>query len=153
MNTHEATTWTGIPSAALAAQIERLTLYWRVHLDTDGSPWQYYVDGNPVEPDDVDELALRLAKVSNGGPDPLADVADAVARCGWAGRLAEARRWLAGEVLDDAEVRDRQDTAEDAARALVLAADVRDEMVWFGGDTTTATFVVTEALAALQEAL
>src|SRR5690606_8311726 len=82
--------------------------------------------------DDVAELAVRIAAIRWGDDD----VEDALARCGWAGRLSEARRWLAGEVLDDAPARDRQDELEDAARALVLAADVRDEMMWLRADAS-----------------
>lgn len=144
MKTHESMTWIGIPTPELAAQIERLTLYWRV-IEGDDGPEEYRIDGCPVSPEDVPEVTARLAAVDLGVPDLEAEVMDACERCGWVGRLAEAQRWMAGEILDDAPVRTRQDEIEDAARALVLAADVRDEMVGLNFDTSTADAVVAEA--------
>src|SRR5690606_33473149 len=95
--------------------------------------------------EDVGELAVRIAAIRWGDDEGE----DAIGRCGWAGRLAEARRWLAGEVLDDAPARDRQDEIEDAARALVLAAAVRDEMMWLRAAASAAEAVVAEATRVL----
>lgn len=79
---HEAGTWEGIPTPELAAQIERLTLYWRIICDEDGQPEEYRIDGHPVGVDDVHEAAARLAAVDLGASDLTRQVANALALTG-----------------------------------------------------------------------